>query len=161
MSWTVWLTTPQMEFKVRDALIDLDVGALVPVEFRWAKRKDADPLKRPLIPGYCFADVQNWSQLQRVDGLRARPVLMIDGRPAAMSAAAVKAVERLSKPLSALRDAGRRVKIGDRLRVKLGHLTDLQADVARITAKGQPVALVTMFGKSHEVTLEPGQWEAA
>lgn len=180
MSWTILLTSPQSEFKVRDELIERGASAVVPVEFRWTRGKAKRIVKQPLLPGYVFAEIENWSTLvQRttrtirigkddfvheegmahlLDGLRTRPVLMIEGAPARLSPSAVNALLALSRPIQGPRPT---VRIGDRLRVKLGHFTDLQADVARITAKGQPVAVVEMFGKRHEVTLEPGQWEAA
>lgn len=160
MSWTVLLTTPQMEFKVRDEIHRRGAAALVPVEFRWSRGGVKRPVRQPVVPGYVFADIERWETIfaKPIDGLRRRPVLLIENRPASLSPAAVSSLLGLSKPIQGPRP---QVRIGDRLRVKLGHLTDLQADVARITAKGQPVALVTMFGKSHEVTLEPGQWEAA
>jgi len=161
MSWTILLTSPQSEFKVRDALIERDIRALVPVEFRLSKRTSGEPIRRCMIPGYCFARVENWAHMQRIDGLRSRPVLMIDGRPAAMPQSAIDALEALSRPLSAIRQHGRRLSPGDRLRVKVGAIADLKATVARVTMQGRPVAIVELFGKSHEVTLEPGQWEAA
>lgn len=180
MSWTILLTTPQSEFRVRDELIERGASAVVPVEFRWSRGKAKRIARQPLLPGYVFAEIDNWAALiQRttrtirigkddfvhtegaahlLDGLRDRPLLMIDGAPARLAPSAVVALLALSRPIQEIRQS---VRIGDRLRIKVGHLTDLQADVARITAKGQPVAIVTMFGKSHEVTLEPGQWEAA
>lgn len=153
MSWTILLTTPQSEFRVRDELIERGAPTYVPVEFRWSRGEKKRPIRRPVIPGYVFASIDNWAMIfgRPLNGLGARPVLLIEGVPSRLSPAAVTALIALSKP----------IRGPERVRLKLGHLTDLQADVARITAKGQPVALVTMFGKSHEVTLEPGQWEAA
>ena len=160
MSWTILLTTPQSEFRVRDELIERGASAVVPVEFRWSRGETKRPMRRPVIPGYVFADIERWEVIfgKPLDGLRTRPVLLIEGRPANLTANAVSSLLALSRPIQGPRP---QVRIGDRLRVKLGHLTDLQADVARITAKGQPVAVVEMFGKRHEVTLEAGQWEAA
>ena len=160
MSWTILLTTPQSEFRVRDELIERGASAVVPVEFRWSRGETKRPMRRPVIPGYVFAVIDNWATVftRPLSGLSSRPVLLIEGRPALLSQDAADALLALSRPIQELRQS---VRIGDRLRVKLGHLTDLQADVARITAKGQPVAVVQLFGKAHEVTLTDGQWEAA
>ena len=166
MSWTILLTTPQNEFRVRDELHRRGLSAYVPVEFRWARGKTKTVLRRPVIPGYVFAEVHRWADLgpdasgRAVDGLRSRPVMLIEGRPAVMTQAAVVALEALSQPRAKVA-RGTRLNIGDRIKIKLGALTDLQADVARITAKGQPVAIVQLFGKQHEVTLGDGQWQAA
>ncbi len=160
MSWTILLTTPQMEFKVRDELIGRGASAIVPVEFRWSRGGVKRPVRQPVIPGYVFAEIERWETIfgKAIDGLRRRPVLLIESRPASLSPAAVSSLLGLSKPAQGPRPS---VRIGDRLRIKIGHLTDLQADVARITAKGQPVAIVQLFGKNHEVALTDGQWEAA
>lgn len=161
MTWTILLTTPQHEFRVRDALIDRDMRALVPVQFRLSKARSGGALKRPLIPGYCFAVVEHWGHLQRIDGLRSRPVLMIDGRPAVLTQSVVDSIEALSRPLAALREEGRRFRPGDRIRVKVNAITELQAEIARITMAGNPVAVVELLGKRHEIVLSPDQIEAA
>lgn len=166
MTWTILLTTPQSEFRVRDELHRRGLSAYVPVEFRWARGKAKRIMRSPVIPGYVFAEVHRWTDLgpdangRLVDGLRTRPALLIEGRPASMSVNAVVALQALSQPLTKVA-RGSRLNIGDRIKIKLGALTDLQADVARITAKGQPVAVVQLFGKQHEVALVDGQWEAA
>ncbi len=166
MSWTILLTTPQSEFRVRDELHRRGLSAYVPVEFRWQRGKAKRILRSPVMPGYVFAEVNRWSDLgpdatgRAIDGLRSRPALLIEGRPASMTANAVLALQALSQPLTKVA-RGTRLNIGDRIKIKIGALTDLQADVARITAKGQPVAVVQLFGKDHTVTLGDGQWEAA
>lgn len=158
--WTILLTTPQNEFRVRDELHHRGAAALVPVDFRWSRGGIKKPVRQPVIPGYVFAEIERWETVfgTPLDGLRRRPVLLIEGRPATLSPNAVTSLLGLSRAAAGPRP---RVRIGDRLRVKIGHATDLQADVARITAKGQPVAVVQLFGKQHEVTLGDGQWEAA
>lgn len=184
MTWTILLTTPQSEFRVRDELHRRGLSAYVPVEFRWTRHtvKPKRAMRLPVLPGYVFAEIDHWSALvQRttrtvrigenefvhedgmlvpLDGLAARPILMIEGKPAVMSINAVIALQALSQPLTKVA-RGTRLNIGDRIKIKIGALTDLQADVARITAKGRPVAVVQLFGKDHTVTLGDGQWEAA
>lgn len=160
--WTILLTTPQNEFRARDELHRRGLSAYVPVEFRWQRGKAKRILRQPVIPGYVFAEVNRWEDLggKPIDGLRTRSVLLVEGKPASMSPAAVVALQALSQPLTKVA-RGTRLNIGDRIRIKIGALTDLQADVARITMRGQPVAIVQLFGKQHEVTLGDGQWEAA
>lgn len=164
--WTILLTTPQSEFRVRDELHRRGLSAYVPVEFRWARGKAKRIMRAPVIPGYVFAEVNRWADLgpdangRLVDGLRTRPALLIEGKPASMSVNAVLALQALSQPLTKVA-RGSRLNIGDRIKIKLGAFADLQADVARITAKGQPVAVVQLFGRASEVTLGDGQWEAA
>lgn len=164
--WTILLTTPQSEFRVRDELHRRGLSAYVPVEFRWARGKAKRIMRAPVMPGYVFAEVNRWSDLgpdasgRAIDGLRTRPALLIEGKPASMSVNAVVALQALSQPLAKVA-RGSRLNIGDRIKIKLGALTDLQADVARVTLKGQPVAIMQLFGKQHEVTLGDGQWEAA
>ena len=160
--WTILLTTPQNEFRVRDELHRRGLSAYVPVEFRWQRGKAKRILRAPVIPGYVFAEVNRWESLggKPIDGLRARSVLLVEGKPASMTANAVVALQALSQPLAKVA-RGPRLNIGDRIKIKIGALTDLQADVARITAKGHPVAIVQLFGKANEVTLGDGQWEAA
>lgn len=180
--WTILLTTPQSEFKVRDELHRRGLSAYVPVEFRWQRGKAKRILRQPVIPGYVFADITDWRQLvtrttrtvrigendfihqegmtELIDGLRSRPALEIEGKPAVMAPHAVAALQTLSRPITEAA-GGNRIAVGDRIKIKIGALTDLQADVARITAKGQPVAVVQLFGKDHTVTLVDGQWEAA
>ena len=162
MTWTILLTTPQSEFRVRDELHRRGLSAYVPVEFRWTRGKAKRILRAPVIPGYVFAEVNRWESLggKPIDGLRTRPVLLVEGKPASMTATAVVALQALSQPLAKVA-RGSRLNIGDRIKIKIGALTDLQADVARITAKGHPVAVVQLFGKDHTVTLVDGQWEAA
>lgn len=161
MAWHILLTTPGSEFKVRDELHRKGAWALVPVEFRLSKRKDQRPLKRPVLPGYCFALIDDWRIVQNIDGMRSRPVLMLDGRPAVMTDREVKALEVLSRPLAAIRMPGNRLRPGDRIKIKVGAMADLSACIERITKKGKAVAVVELFGKTNHVTLTPDQYEAA
>lgn len=161
MAWHILLTSPGAEFKVRDELHRLGAWALVPVEFRLSKRKDQRPLKRPVLPGYVFGAIEDWRILANVDGLRSRPVLMLDGRPASMSDREVKALEVLSRPLAALRSPGNRLRPGDRIKIKVGAMADLSACIERITKKGNAVAVFELFGKTHHITVPPDQCEAA
>lgn len=183
MAWHILLTTPGNEFKVRDELHRLGAWALVPVEFRLSKGKDQRTLKRPVLPGYCFADIGDWSILMQpsirtvrvgendflheagqpalIEGLRARPVFTLDGRPAELAPREIKALEVLSRPLAALRMPGNRLRPGDRIKIKVGAMADLSACIERITKKGNAVAVFELFGKTNHVTLTPDQFEAA
>ena len=161
MAWHILLTTPGNEFKVRDELHRKGAWSLVPVEFRLSKGRDQRALKRPVLPGYCFAEIENWNILDRIDGLRSRPVLMMEGRPAPLTQREVDAIEVLSRPLMALRSPGKRLRPGDRIRIKVGAMADLSGCIDRITKNGRAVALVEMFGKTSEVALTADQWEAA
>lgn len=161
MAWHILLTTPGSEFKVRDELHRKGAWALVPVEFRLSKRKDARPLKRPVLPGYCFALIDDWRIVQNIDGMRSRPVLMLDGRPAVMTDREVKALEVLSRPLAALRSPGKRLRPGDRIRIKVGAFAELSALVDNISTKGKAVAIVELFGRPQPVVLNRNEYEAA
>lgn len=183
MAWHILLTTPGSEFKVRDELHRKGAWALVPVEFRLSKRKDQRPLKRPVLPGYVFASIDDWNVLhtpsirtvrvgpddfaheagppQPIDGLRARPIATIDGRPVCLTQKEVDALQVLSRPLAALRMPGNRLRPGDRIKIKVGAMADLNACIERITKKGKAVAVVELFGKTNHVTLTPDQYEAA
>ena len=160
MTWHILLTQPQAEFKVRDDLHRRGIWALVPVEFRLGKGKDQRLLKRPVLPGYCFAAIENWSILDRMDGLRSRPVMMLDGLPAALSQREVNALEVLSRPLAAIR-APRKLRPGDRIKIKVGAFADLSACVDRITKQGKAVAIVELFGRPSPVVLNRNEYEAA
>ena len=161
MAWTILLTQPQMEFRVRDELHRKGAWALVPVEFRLSKGRHQRALRRPVLPGYCFAAIEDWNILHRVDGLRGRPVMMIGAAPAQMSQREINAVEVLSWPLAAIRQTGNRLRPGDRIRIKVGAMADLSACIDRITKSGRAVATVELFGKTHAVTLTDDQYEAA
>ncbi len=154
MTWTVLLTAPQREFKVRDDLTYGGVRAIVPVEFRLGKGRQPRALKRPILPGYVFACIiDRWSILHQIDGLRSRPILTIEGRPVVVSPAEIQAAAELSRPLAALERGPTRLRPGQRIAIKRGHLATLDGLVTRITASGKPVAVVEMLGKAHEVVV--------
>ena len=183
MTWHILLTTPGAEFKVRDELHRKGAWALVPVEFRLSKRKDARPLKRPVLPGYVFAMIDDWRILhtpnlrtvrfgdddfrhevgtpQPMDGLRARPIATIDGRPVVLTQKQVDALQVLSRPLAALRSPGKRLRPGDRIRIKVGAFAELSALVDNISTKGKAVAIVELFGRPTPVVLNRNEYEAA
>lgn len=161
MAWHILLVTPGNEFRVRDELHRKGAWSLVPVEFRLSKGKDQRALKRPVLPGYCFAEIENWQILDRIDGLRSRPVLMMEGRPAPLTQREVNALEVLSRPLMAIRSPGKRLRPGDRIRIKVGAMADLSGCIDRITKAGKAVALVELFGRTSPVTLNRNEYEAA
>lgn len=161
MAWHILLTTPGNEFKVRDELHRKGVWALVPVEFRLSKGKDKRAMKRPVLPGYCFAAIENWAVIDRMDGLRSRPTLMIEGRPAALTTGEVSALEVLSRPLAAIRSPGKRLRPGDRIKIKVGAFATLTALIDRISTKGKAVAIVELFGRPSPVVLSRNEYEAA
>ena len=197
MAWHILLTSPGAEFKVRDELHRLGAWALVPVEFsikKFGRRENWSLdevglsarhriMKRPVLPGYVFADISNWSLLMRttvrtvrvgeddfrheagqpehIAGLAARPVHVIDGKPARLTDREVTALEVMSRPLAALRSPGNRLRPGDRIKIKVGAMADLSACIERITKKGNAVAVFELFGKANRVTLTPEQYEAA
>ncbi|MEY4641107.1 MAG: hypothetical protein RLZZ227_1101 [Pseudomonadota bacterium] len=150
MSWTILLSAPSMEFKIRDTLTLGGTPAYVPVEFRSVKcRKPV-----PIAPGYVFAETHDWGGLRCVEGLRSRPILLIMGRVATLTQEEVNAIEALSKPISSLRsDTGTRYKPGDLIAIKRGALVTLNALVTRITKDGKPIAIVEMLGKQHEIVV--------
>lgn len=153
MTWTVLLTAPQREFKVRDELTLADVPAYVPVEFRLGKGQPAGILKRPLMPGYVFADVTDWGMLRSIDGLRSRPIILIEGQPVTISPDELQAVMDLSRPVANILRPGTRLRPQDRIGIKRGAMATVQAVVARILADGRAVAVVHMLGKTHEITI--------
>lgn len=161
MAWHILLTTPGAEFKVRDELHRKGVWALVPVEFRLSKGRTARALKRPVLPGYCFAAIEDWRVIQRVDGLRSRPVMLMEGAPAALTQKQIDALQVLSRPLAALRSPGKRLRPGDRIRIKFGAFNELSALVDTISTKGKAVALVDIFGRPTPVVLNRNEYEAA
>lgn len=149
--WTVLLTAPQKEFRVRDDLTLSDVPAYVPVEFRMGKGKPAGILKRPVLPGYVFADVPDWGILRTIDGLRSRPIILINGQPVTVSATELQAVMDLARPVSSIVRPGTRLKPQDRVAIKRGAMATVDGLITRILADGRAVALVHMLGKTHEV----------
>ena len=153
MTWTVLLTAPQKEFRVRDDLTLSDVPAYVPVEFRLGKGRHARALKRPIAPGYVFADVSDWGMLHTVDGLRSRPVLAIDGQPLTLSPAELHAILELSRPLSELKRGTTKLTPGQRIAIKRGNLITINAIIDRITKHGKAIALFELMGKTHNVVV--------
>lgn len=153
MTWTVLLTAPQREFHVRDDLTLSDVPAYVPVEFRLGKGRVSRTLKRPIAPGYVFADIADWGMLRNVDGLRSRPVLAIDGQPVAVSPAELHAIMELSRPSSELVRGSIRLTPGQRVEIKRGNLITINGIIDRILKRGRAIALVEMMGKTHEITI--------
>jgi hypothetical protein len=153
MTWTVLLTAPQREFKVRDDLTLSDVPAYVPVEFRMGKGPGARALKKPIAPGYVFADIADWGMLRNVDGLRSRPVLAIDGQPITVSPAELHAIMELSRPLSALARGNSRLTPGQRIEIKRGNLIKLNGIIDRILRNGKAIALIELMGKTHAITI--------
>ena len=152
--WHILLAQPAREFRIRDDLIERGVRALVPVELRLGKGKAPVALKRALLPGYVFAEIGDWGALSTLDGLRSRPVLAIGATPAALTQREVNALEALSRPLTALRQQGTRLRPGDRIRIKVGAMADLSGAIDRITRAGKAVALLELFGKLHEHVIE-------
>jgi hypothetical protein len=153
MAWTVLLTAPQREFKVRDELTLSEVEAYVPVEFRLGKGRLARALKRPVAPGYVFANVSDWGMLRTIDGLRSRPVCLVDSLPVQLTANEVTAIQALSRPLTELSGPTHRLRPGERIAIKRNHLATIYALVTRIDKKGRPIATVDMLGKSHDVVV--------
>ncbi len=183
MAWHILLTTPGAEFKVRDELHRKGTWALVPVEFKLSKRKESRPLRRPVMPGYVFAKIDNWTAilqpsirtvrvgdddfahepgaLRPMEGLRARPVATFEGRPVELTKEQVDALEILSRPASALKTPGKKLRPGDRIRIKVGAFAQLSALVDAIGAKGRAVAIVELFGRPTPVVLKRNEYEAA
>jgi len=151
MSWTVLLTAPQREFKVRDELTLTGTSAYVPVEFRLGKGKPAGILKRPVLPGYVFADVADWGQLRTIDGLRSRPIILINGQPVSVSPAELQAVMDLARPVANIVRPGTRLQPKDRVAIKRGAMATVEGLITRILADGRAVAVVHMLGKAHEI----------
>lgn len=153
MTWTVLLTAPQKEFKVRDELTFSDVSAYVPVEFKIGKGPTARALKKAIAPGYVFADITDWGMLRTIDGLRSRPVLAIDGKPITVSMPELHAIMDLSCPLADLRRVACRLTPGQRIEIKRGNLIKLNGIIDRITKRGKAIALVELMGKTHEIVV--------
>lgn len=152
-------TSPQAEFHVRDELHALGHSAVVPVEFKWKthafgrKLVSPCPQKRPRLPGYVFAAFDfepNWYELEQVRGWTG--LIHMDGRPATLTASQFSALEALSVPIQAIREAGTRLRPGDRVRIKRGANAELEAIVETIK-NGKAVARVSLFGKTHRTTV--------
>jgi len=183
MPWHILLTTPGSEFKVRDELHRKGAWASVPVEFRLSKRKNHRPQRRPVLPGYCFAIIDNWSVLLQptirtvrqgaddfthepgaprpIDGLRARPIVMLDGKPAILTEDEIAAVLLLSRPLAAIKSTGTKLRPGDRIKIKVGAFAELSALIDKVSTKGKVVAVVELFGRPSPVVLDRNEYEAA
>lgn len=155
MSWTILLAIRGLEFRVRDALTYDGTPAYVPVEFRGSKAARHRPIA--IAPGYVFADVSDWGMLRAVDGLASRPILMMGGKIATVTPDEMSAVEALSKSIAGddAPSAGHGYKPGDVIQIRLGALAVVDALVARVSKKGNPVALVELFGKTNEVVVSP------
>lgn len=156
MTWTILLSAPSMEFKIRDALTLGGTPAYVPVEFVLGKGKPATIRKRPIAPGYVFAQIDDWAILHSVDGLRSRPLLMVDGRIATISPGELASIIELSRPSSELKRPGQRLTPGQRIQIKRGNLIAINAIIDRITKRGKAVAVVEMLGKRHEIVVNEG-----
>jgi transcription antitermination factor NusG len=62
-------------------------------------------------------------------------------------------VEALSVPVAAIQTETR-WRVGEKVRIKKGALAELEG-IIEVIRKGKPVASVEMFGKRHQVTLDP------
>jgi transcription antitermination factor NusG len=153
MTWTILLSAPSMEFKIRDTLTLSGVSAYVPVEFKLGKGKPASIRRKPIAPGYVFADVDDWAILHSVDGLRSRPLLMVDGKISTISPGELASIIELSRPSSELKRPGQRLTPGQRIQIKRGNLIAINAIIDRITKGGKAVAVVDMLGKQHEIVV--------
>jgi hypothetical protein len=153
MTWTVLLTAPQREFKVRNELTFNFVPAYVPIEYRDSQLERANKTPVPLFPRYVFAVITDWGMLRNVDGLQSRPVYLVDGKPAMLSQREIDAVEALSQPIVKNERTTRRIGIGARIPIRRNHHAVIEALVARLDARGRPVAVFEMLGKTHEVVV--------
>jgi hypothetical protein len=148
MTWTILLSAPSMEFKIRDTLTLSGVPAYVPVEFRLGKHRHR-PI--PVAPGYVFAEIEDWGSLRHVEGLRSRPLLMVNGEIATITPAELARIVALSRPLSLFKQDNERFKPGQRIQIQRGSLIAINAIIDRVTKHGRPVAIVEMLGKRHEI----------
>jgi hypothetical protein len=137
-----------MEFKIRDTLTLSGVSAYVPVEFRLGKHRHR-PI--PVAPGYVFAEVEDWGSLRHVEGLRSRPLLMVNGEIATINPAELARIVELSRPLSLYKRDNGRFRPGQRIQIQRGNLIAINAIIDRVTKRGQPIAIVEMLGKKHEI----------
>jgi transcription antitermination factor NusG len=154
MAWHILTVAPQSEFKVRDELHELGWSALVPVEFRFRRPPRGGkplPIRKPRLPGYVFADVATWRGLHGLRGWVGS--IHSDGGPYRLTGAQVAAVEALSVPVAAIQTETR-WRVGEKVRIKRGALAELEG-IIEVIRRGKPVASVEMFGKRHQVTLDP------
>lgn len=148
MSWHILTVAPQAEFKVRDDLHELGLSAVVPVEFRLrkaARNQAPKPLRRARVPGYVFADVDDYHALHNVKGWTGS--IAMDGRPYVLTAQQVAAVQALSVPLQAM-EVGSRWRVGDRIAIKRGAIAELTG-IIEIIKRGKARVRVDMLGKQH------------
>lgn len=164
MTWHVLAVHPPAfdrwcEFDVRDDLHKLGARALVPVEFRLRKGSKF-PKRRPVVGGYVFASFDSeppWSVMRLIRGYRGP--IEIGGRYATISQREADAIEMLSVPMAAIPTTGKH-RLGDKVRIRRGHLATLSAVVERLE-RGRVVVSTEMFGKAFSVPLNESDVEAA
>jgi hypothetical protein len=91
--------------------------------------------------------------LRHVDGLRSRPLLMVNGEIATITPAELARIVALSQPLSLFKQDNGLFKPGQRIQIQRGSLIAINAIIDRITKHGKPIALVDMLGKKHEIVV--------
>lgn len=164
--WIAYRVTPQLEFSVAEALDKLGTEKVIVPKISVTKRtKDGLWHRlRPVAPGYVFAAYHGydalaaaWAPTRLVKGCHG--VVGIDNRPSLLTPMDIRALYAMEVAAAEPHvEAG--LKPGDKLRIKRGRHADLAAVVSRLS-RGQVIASVSLFGKSHEVSIPLDQVEAA
>lgn len=161
MIWHVLVVEPQTEFRVQSKLITRGIRAMAPVRRleRARERKPPAIVRVPMLPGYVMAGFDadaDWHDLHHIDGLRGFLHMAGDpDRPAALTRADIARVEMMATPT--VDDAPRpKVAIGDRVKVRRGHLADLAAIVDGL-GEDRVTLLVDLLGRRHRVTVPISQ----
>lgn len=161
--WHAWRVTPGREFAVQDALIRLGARTAVPSHWVWLRRpgQRARPRRMAVIAGYVFAGWPEgrvpWWPLAGLKDLRG--AVTFDRRtPAVVAQSDVERLLALERPLHPPPET-RRFRIGERIKIRRGHLAELTGLVQALEG-GTVLAAVRMFGREHVVRIDEGAVEA-
>jgi transcription termination/antitermination protein NusG len=169
--WFIVHVEPQREFKIRNAIIDLQYGAYCPYAMRKVRQigEKYRECKKPIFVGYLFAnfdpDDEPWhSHIRDMEGvlkvftINERPVPVGDLEMDCIREAEQRERDRAHRKTP----AEVRVSVGDFVQVKAGPFTGFFGFVTEVDAKhGNLKIELNIFSRPTPVELEGDQVEVA
>lgn len=157
--WYALMTKPQRELRAANDLRDQGATVFVPVEIVLRKARTARGSKlreanRLLAPGYVFTTDPH------ADCDDIRGVLMIDGRPIAISEAAMLPLMEATGRMAPEYAPRASFSIGDLVRVTAGPFAGHTVTIAKVS-KGRLHVVCRLFGTDTEAAIKPEMVEAA
>ena len=126
MIWYALRTAPQKEFALVEILSRYAIQTFCPTETKWKRvgpKKKRTPCKYAMLPRYIFATGANpWDIVRDHRHRGIQGVVSFDGRPAAISEAAIERLARMSGAAMPTRSASvhRSFTPGDKVEIVAG-----------------------------------------